>query len=609
MSEEDDFLSEESYEFEFEEDDDNEEIQEEQTQENSPQNLYYQAKGLKEDSLNEAADKFEKLIANADGNNDTEWVFKAFKQLAKIHYQKQEYSLVLNDTKELMYLLPELNGNYAEESISKILSRYATSHDHAFVSSLYDVIVDRLQNFISSGTSGQRLWLRININRLNNLLEMDDVNSCIELINSINAKMETVSESTRNSYALDIIAAEIIYVMKTSQDPAKLSQLYDRSLCVTPAITHPQVMGVVKECGATVQFFKGNYDKARVEYYECFKSYDEAGSSSRNKILKYLIICCLIVESEVNPFKSQETQSYAQLPEYQNLISLVEAYERLDLTEFINIQARMKIGDDTLSTDPIFVASQNILLHNFKMKMVLNIAIVYSSITFDRVIEELQLNDDDDLEQLLFETAAMTGGSHFKINFSRRSIQFRDQDSESLSLDAIEEATVRINIKALHRISYAGPWSAPTSDLNLDLEDARSSTTQLNALLENDRTRQHRDHEVDAFESLFCNCASEASSSSEQDDWVKYMRTDLLQNHRCTSLQNYQKGSAQHREITEELDYAPENEEAAANTSKGILNSVTTDHTTGASQSIRPRSKIGTLFDWVTRLTEDVGNL
>lgn len=36
MSEEDDFLSEESYEFEFEEDDDNEEIQEEQTQENSP---------------------------------------------------------------------------------------------------------------------------------------------------------------------------------------------------------------------------------------------------------------------------------------------------------------------------------------------------------------------------------------------------------------------------------------------------------------------------------------------------------------------------------------------------------------------------------------------
>ncbi|KAM9918821.1 hypothetical protein OXX80_012864, partial [Metschnikowia pulcherrima] len=165
MSEEDDFLSEESYEFEFEEDDDNEEIQEEQTQENSP--------GLKEDSLNEAADKFEKLIANADGNNDIEWVFRAFKQLAKIHYQKQEYSLVLNDTKELMNLLPELNGNYAEESISKILSRYATSHDHAFVSNLYDVIVDRLQNFISSGTSGQRLWLRININRLNNLLEMD----------------------------------------------------------------------------------------------------------------------------------------------------------------------------------------------------------------------------------------------------------------------------------------------------------------------------------------------------------------------------------------------------------------------------------------------------
>ena len=42
----------------------------------------------------------------------------------------------------------------------------------------------------------------------------------------------------------------------------------------------------------------------------------------------------MLAENEVNPFESQETQTYSQLSEYTNLILLIKCYDELDLQGF-----------------------------------------------------------------------------------------------------------------------------------------------------------------------------------------------------------------------------------------------------------------------------------
>lgn len=551
------------------------------------------------------------MIGLADSKVDTEWVFKAHKQLAKIYYQQKNYELVLKEIGKLMGLLPELNGNYAEESISKILTRYATCLDHSFVKNLYDVIVNHLQDFILSGSSGHRLWLKININRLNNLLETNDLSTCHELIDLIEERLGKVSELTRNSYALEIIAAEIVFTMKTSRDPIKLGELYYRSLDVTPAITHPQVMGVIRECGATVQFFKGNYDKARVEFYECFKNYDEAGSSSKKKVLKYLIICCLLVESEVNPFESQETQSYAQLPEYRNLISLVEAYEKLDLKDFVEIEATMKQTKDPLSEDPLFAMSHKLILKNLKIKMLMNYSKAYRTLRFDFVIDRLLLANDDELEQLLIEMANSGILSNFKINFANRYVSFSVGKEKKLFPNTLDETIIRNNVRSLYRLSFEGPWQPSNSEYSTDFEvrDAYDDAVPLNALLEEEHIPQNRENGSNVFETLFGISALHADTITEQEEWLKYMRSSMPKKKVGISTQKDQVILEQREESEEKLENSHENDEAVANTKKGILGSAV-NYSDGDDAKNKEneelKEKLDLLHEWAHQLSLDV---
>jgi COP9 signalosome complex subunit 2 len=50
------------------------------------------------------------------------------------------------------------------------------------------------------------------------------------------------------------------------------------------------------------------WEKAQIDFFEAFKSYDEAGSSQRISCLKYLVLANMLMESQINPFDSQETK-------------------------------------------------------------------------------------------------------------------------------------------------------------------------------------------------------------------------------------------------------------------------------------------------------------
>jgi hypothetical protein len=53
------------------------------------------------------------------------------------------------------------------------------------------------------------------------------------------------------------------------------------------------------------------WEKAQVDFFEAFRNYDEAGSSQRTQVLKYLVLAHMLMGSKINPFDSQEIKPCA----------------------------------------------------------------------------------------------------------------------------------------------------------------------------------------------------------------------------------------------------------------------------------------------------------
>ena len=88
-----------------------------------------------------------------------------------------------------------------------------------------------------------------------------------------------------------------------------------------------------------------------MDFFESFKHYDEIGSPARIQCLKYMVIANMLMQSEINPFDSPETQSYQNHPEIAVLTGLVTAYQSRDIRAFEQIlmeHGRAILEDDFL---------------------------------------------------------------------------------------------------------------------------------------------------------------------------------------------------------------------------------------------------------------------
>lgn len=121
-------------------------------------------------------------------------------------------------------------------------------------------------------------------------------------------------DQRKGTQLLEVLALEI--EMHTEQRHAKtLKQLYGQALAVKSAIPHPRIMGVIRECGGKVHMAERSWAAAATDFFEAFKSYDEAGAGRRIQCLKYLVLASMLMNSSVNPFDAQEAKPYKARPD------------------------------------------------------------------------------------------------------------------------------------------------------------------------------------------------------------------------------------------------------------------------------------------------------
>lgn len=365
------------------------------------------------------------------------------KQIIKIYTKNQDYDEALKYLHELMKLLPKVNKNYGEESTNKIINNYSTINNKEFINNLYEIVLNSL---IDGEVNSDKLWIKINLNKLQLNLTNKEYESAYKLIQILNVKLDDSSEVIRKSYTLELISLEIEYEFhKAAPKISKLNKLYKKSLTVTTAVTHPKIIGIIKECIGKIQFYRGNYEQARLEFYECFKNYDEAGYILKKKILKYVVLCSILTENEFNPFESQDTNIYSNQPEYFNYINLIKAYDELDLNEFIRIHQTLMKNDDIINDD-IFTKSLQQILLNLRLKLILNYLKCYKCIKFQFFYDKFNISSVE-FEEILLILLNYGKISNVRIDFTNNFIQ-TDIVDDFLPLD-IDSKDIYYNLKVL----------------------------------------------------------------------------------------------------------------------------------------------------------------
>lgn len=378
----------EDYEFDYS---DNE--QEEQQEDDigvEIENKYHESKQERERSLESAQTGFKAVLALEASNKGSKagleiWGYKATKQLLKIAFRMNQLDDMLAYYVDLLKRINEgqVTRNKAEKNINGILDLISTSsssiQSNANSSSM-DIMNESATSSSSSsssstaltqfyqttlealkGSGNERMAFKTNSKLARLYVDSKDWANLRPLLQSMHASLGeevplpsspsknllssppaansssslTSGSGTRGTHLVDVYA---LYIqMYTELRDLKRVAEYARKAESLLAIAVPQpfILGVIKECVGKTKMREREWERARIEFIDAFKAYEEAGNSSAtSRCLKYLLLSSMLSESRFNPFDDQSTKAHQNNIAIEAMIQLNDAYVSNDIAAF-----------------------------------------------------------------------------------------------------------------------------------------------------------------------------------------------------------------------------------------------------------------------------------
>jgi len=111
------------------------------------------------------------------------------------------------------------------------------------------------------------------------------------------------------------------------------------------------LISVIKECWGKMYASMNNWDEAYNNFFEAFKMYQDVGNANAKSCLKYVILASMLSDLERNPFASQEARVLENHVEVLPMRTLLDAFEKDDITLF----------DKTLERDKALVLNDTFI--------------------------------------------------------------------------------------------------------------------------------------------------------------------------------------------------------------------------------------------------------
>lgn len=391
-----DDAADEDYDFEYEEDDEDAD-----DADAGIENRYYNAKTLKETDPDDAIREFKAVVDAEKERGD--WGFKALKQQTKVNFHRGRHSEALRTYTDLLsYTKSAVTRNYSEKSINNILDYVSNASDVglATMESFYDITKSALEESKNERLSVKtdlklaRIWLARK--------EWGRLAKTLKELRSYCTDRDGSDDQSKGTILLEIFALEIQMFGEVGNFK-KLKEVYTSTLQVKSAIPHPRIMGVIRECGGKMHMSERNWEAAQVDFFQSFLNYDEAGSTQRIQVLKYLVLSHMLMGSDINPFDSQETKPYKNDPEIVAMTNLVSAYQRREVHEAEKI---LRENQRTIMDDPFIKTYIEDVLRGLRTQYIIDTIGPYSRIQLDYLAQKLNITVgqvEDLLMSLIFD--------------------------------------------------------------------------------------------------------------------------------------------------------------------------------------------------------------
>ncbi|KAI0989550.1 hypothetical protein GJ496_005208 [Pomphorhynchus laevis] len=363
------------------------------------ENQYYNAKSLKHENPVLSLESFMNIAGSSD--KKCEWGFKALKQILKILYGQKSDHQMINTYKQLLKYGQPITPYYMDKSLSSILDYISTScsdpNRHYLLENIYRLTIDSIDNDVFKN---ERLWFKANLKLGKLYFEQENFDKVEKIIVALRQSCTDSNGlddvANKGTQLLEIFALEI-QLHTVRKDNRKLKNLYQKSLCIKSAIPHPFVMGVIRECGGIMHLREQSYEHAYNDFFESFKSYDEAGNQRRTLCLKYLVLTNMLMNSTINPFDSPETASYRTNPDVVVLNSLLEAYQKNDIQQFVDILGKNR---QMLLQDPFIKEHIEFLHRKVQVEVLIKLLRPYTLVSLSFLASKLNV-DVNTIENLL----------------------------------------------------------------------------------------------------------------------------------------------------------------------------------------------------------------
>lgn len=369
--------------------------------EESAENLFYQAKSTAEESVENAMTELRRVVELDSEHERSEFGFKALKKLVKFALRGQAEvatPAVVQDFKSMLGYAGVVSVNMMEKGINTLVDLAAASGR-----------ADLTEQLVLLGAacfrenSNDRAWFRINLKLAQTMFDAGRTDTLQQRLDELMhwcELAEGVNDPRKEPLLMEVLALQMQYAMSRTPDGGRcMRHFVARALGIHSAVPHPRTLGIIHECSGKVMMNEHRWPLAKQEFFDAFKNYDESGSPRRLLCLRYLVLAAMLEHSQVNPFETPETKSYAANELIAPTLAVWTAFESLDVR---TLARALEQSGPAFAHEQFISRFVPLVVRSLQVLKVAQLVKAYRRMCIPFIARELDLPDDQ-CEALLVE--------------------------------------------------------------------------------------------------------------------------------------------------------------------------------------------------------------
>lgn len=384
------------------------------------ENRFYDAKCEMEENLESAIEQFKRIIDD-EGENKTEWGYKAIRKLCR-HYgqtgNRDEF-----DRYFAMYLeYLTVPSTSKIEKCAFVMLQWVETFGVDFVCETIEKFIDAM----SVSNNFNRIVFKLNIRKAQTMYEQGKFDELKPFVNSLikQCYLENGKEDPMRSHLLVDIYAIQIQIFEKENDTRQLQRIFGCIDFAERSISNNKVNAIVMFALGKVQMIDGQYVNATINFLTAFKSFNDFGSDAKFDALKYYVLGHMLQQSKVDVFQDEDIKQYKDTEILQKMSALYAAYEGDDIHE---LKRQIENSRDVFFNDEGIRQYEKVFVECAQRKLVMRYVTCFKRVKFNFLGKMLDLEESD--VELLLLKMIFDGELKAKINQFERYLMVSEQQS------------------------------------------------------------------------------------------------------------------------------------------------------------------------------------